>query len=134
MAFHYGDAVVLVQKSPAGIIRRVNALVVASSTSTNDAPLRTPARLALPAGEYLDVFFPRTFPEGQEPKARTADIVFQFAGVVPPWKDGAFIGWEYPKDKNVKLKSFLMANFKDETGDETPEDCAVRLLGKAKKK
>ena len=94
MAFHYGDAVVLVQKSPAGIIRRVNALVVASSTSTNDAPLRTPARLALPAGEYLDVFFPRAFPEGQEPKARTADIVFQFAGVVPPWKDGAFIGWE----------------------------------------
>jgi len=33
-----------------------------------------------------------------------------------------------------KLKAFLMENFKNETGDETPVDCAIRLLGKTKKK
>jgi hypothetical protein len=33
-----------------------------------------------------------------------------------------------------KLKAFLMENFRNETGDETPVDCAIRLLGKAKKK
>lgn len=30
-----------------------------------------------------------------------------------------------------KLKAFLMENFKRETGDETPVDCAIRLLSKA---
>lgn len=33
-----------------------------------------------------------------------------------------------------KLQSFLLSNFKSETGNETPVDCAIRLLGKAKKK
>lgn len=97
MAFKYGDAVVLVQKSRVGdkdVIRRVNAIVVTSVTSTKDAPLRTPGRKELAEGEYLDLFYPRAFPLGQEPKARTAEAVFQFAGVVPPWQDGAFIGWE----------------------------------------
>jgi hypothetical protein len=31
-----------------------------------------------------------------------------------------------------KLKAFLMENFKRETGDETPVDCAIRLLTKKK--
>jgi hypothetical protein len=33
-----------------------------------------------------------------------------------------------------KLRDFLLANFKSETGDETPEACAIRLLAKAKGK
>lgn len=31
-----------------------------------------------------------------------------------------------------KLRAFLMGNFKNETGNETPEACAIRLLSKAK--
>jgi hypothetical protein len=31
-----------------------------------------------------------------------------------------------------KLRAFLMANFKSETGNETPEACAIRLLTKVK--
>lgn len=34
----------------------------------------------------------------------------------------------------VELRSFLLTNFKNETGDETPVQCAIRLLGKTKKK
>lgn len=34
----------------------------------------------------------------------------------------------------AKLKDFLMENYKNETGDETPIDCAIRLLGKKAKK
>lgn len=33
-----------------------------------------------------------------------------------------------------KLGAFLLANFKSETGDETPEACAIRLLTKMKAK
>jgi hypothetical protein len=33
-----------------------------------------------------------------------------------------------------KLQAFLLSNFKSETGNETPVDCAIRLLGKTKKK
>lgn len=46
----------------------------------------------------------------------------------PPAKVDAF------SIENGKLKSFLMENFKNETGDETPVDCAIRLLGKQVKK
>lgn len=37
-------------------------------------------------------------------------------------------------DEEKKLQAFLLTNFKSETGNETPVDCAIRLLGKAKKK
>jgi hypothetical protein len=37
-----------------------------------------------------------------------------------------------PSTDAKKLRDFLMANFKNETGNETPEDCAIRLLGKLK--
>jgi len=32
-----------------------------------------------------------------------------------------------------KLQRFLLSNFKKETGNETPVDCAIRLLGAKKK-
>jgi len=32
----------------------------------------------------------------------------------------------------AKLQKFLMENYKNETGNETPEDCAIRLLSKKK--
>lgn len=46
-----------------------------------------------------------------------------------------------PSEKEAKevaevteLRTFLLTNFKNETGDETPVQCAIRLLGKTKKK
>jgi hypothetical protein len=37
----------------------------------------------------------------------------------------------HEKDPQVKkLQDFLLANFKSETGNETPVDCAIRLLSK----
>jgi hypothetical protein len=39
-----------------------------------------------------------------------------------------------PSPDREKLKAFLMANFKNETRNETPEACAIRLLGKQIKK
>lgn len=38
-----------------------------------------------------------------------------------------------PDPQAKKLHDFLMENFKKETGNETPVDCAIRLLGKLKK-
>jgi hypothetical protein len=38
-----------------------------------------------------------------------------------------------PDPQVAKLKAFLFENFKNETGDETPVDCAIRLLSKKKK-
>jgi hypothetical protein len=37
------------------------------------------------------------------------------------------------KASREKLRQFLMENFKSETGNESPEDCAIRLLTKKKK-
>lgn len=33
-----------------------------------------------------------------------------------------------------QLQDYLLSNFKSETGNETPTDCAIRLLGKTKAK
>jgi hypothetical protein len=132
MPLKYGDSVVLIQKSPDGY-RRVNAIVLAShfqpKNVTRAAALKNDKGI-LPEGEYLDLEFPRALPEGQRPKSR--DDVFQPAYTVPPFVAGAAIGWRAIPVPDAKLKAFLMANFKDETGDETPEDCAIRLLTKVK--
>lgn len=37
-----------------------------------------------------------------------------------------------PAVETAKLKTFLLSNFKSETGDETPVDCAIRLLTRVK--
>ena len=37
-----------------------------------------------------------------------------------------------PNVEGEKLRAFLLANYKSETGNETPEACAIRLLGKKK--
>lgn len=36
------------------------------------------------------------------------------------------------EQEQAKLGKFLLANFKNETGNETPVDCAIRLLTKKK--
>lgn len=42
----------------------------------------------------------------------------------------------HPKesDATTKLRNFLLENYRSATGDETPEDCAIRLLTKLKPK
>lgn len=50
------------------------------------------------------------------------------------------LGPDFPEPKSrpdaqtQKLKEFLMLNFKSETGNETPADCAIRLLSQGKGK
>jgi hypothetical protein len=58
---------------------------------------------------------------------------------VPPKAedDGHYFYTERPpvmSEDGKKLQAFLLSNFKSETGNETPVDCAIRLLGKTKKK
>lgn len=140
MPHAFGDVVVLILKSRDGdkdVLRRVNATVLASVTQpanpTPSTALKTNAGV-LPEGEYLDVIYPRQFAPGQAPKAADLDSLFQRSHVVHPWKDGAVIGWEplaLPASAEAKkLRDFLFANFKSETGNETPEACAIRLLSK----
>jgi hypothetical protein len=97
MAFKYGDAVALVQKSPAGSIRRVNAIVLSSATQPPNATrpngLKDFKGALLAEGEYLDLAFPRDL-GGQELKVSSLEAIFQKAYSVAPWKDGAWIGWQ----------------------------------------
>ena len=139
MSLKFGDSVVLVQKSSDGKIRRTNAIVLASVVQPSNVDPRQALRDhrgILPAGEYLDVIFPRQFPNGNPPKSSDLDVLFQRAVQVGQWKADAWIGWEPVKSpadaEALKLKTFLMTKFKDETGDETPVDCAIRLLSKKK--
>jgi hypothetical protein len=98
MAYKFGDVVVLNKKSPDGSLRRVNAIVIASAVQSADAKLLTGLRdhrgALLPAGEYLDLAFPREYPEGHLIKTRDMESLFQPAYHVAPWKEGAHVGWE----------------------------------------
>ena len=140
----YGDAVVLIQKQRDGSLTRVNAHVLRSFVQPDGAETFNPKQVeltralkdsngkAFPGGEYLDLAFPT--PGLPEPiTSRSLENIYRHAASVPPYKDGAWIGWDVPaKPSSPKLKAFLMANFKEETGNETPEDCAIRLLTKVK--
>lgn len=63
---------------------------------------------------------------------------------VPREADGleSHHSWDYVEaptdapvsDETAQLKEFLFANFKSETGDETPIQCAIRLLAKLQPK
>jgi hypothetical protein len=144
MALKYGDVVVLVLKSRVedkDVLRRVNAVVLDSAIqlpgATSRTGLKTAHGIVLPEGEYLDVCYPdpALVSEGQRLKSRNIEQIFRFASAVPAWKDGLWVGWEVPSAPSVetkKLRDFLFANFKDETGNETPEACAIRLLTKRK--
>lgn len=140
MPYKYRDAVVLIKKSPDGTIRRVNAIVLRSVEQIPNAPRSTALRaqngVNLPPGEYLDLAFPRDL-GGQEGTLGSVESVFSKAHNVPAWKEESWIGWQAvpkPSPDADKLKTFLLTNFKSETGNETPEACAIRLLGKKKEK
>jgi hypothetical protein len=102
MILKYGDAVVLVQKSPDGkTISRVNAIVLRSVMQPpNVARSRAlkDHKGQLPAGEYVDLVYPRESPF--EPKTNNLDAIFQFAHMVGQWEDGKWIGWEPILDKD----------------------------------
>jgi hypothetical protein len=103
MALKFGDQVVLVQKSldndKKEVIRRVKATVLDSVTqppNVNPREALRDHRGIIPEGEHLELIFPRTFLNGQPPKARDLDLLFQRAVSVPQWKEGLWIGWELP--------------------------------------
>jgi hypothetical protein len=101
MPLKYGDSVILIQKSPDGTLRRVNAIVLESRTqppnATRPQGLRNSQGALLAEGEYLDVHFPdpSLVADGRVLKTRAPEVIFRPAYSVPPWKDGAWIGWQY---------------------------------------
>lgn len=112
MSLAFGDAVVLIQKSPDGSIRRVNATVLASvvqPSNINPRHALKDHRGVLPEGEYLELLYPRSFPNGQPPRTRDLDSLFQRAVSVPIWRDGAWIGWEPSVSDSLKssLRSLI---------------------------
>ena len=97
MALNYGDAVVLVKKSPGGEnVTRVNAIVLASSAHapmTHDRKVIRVDGKALPPEEHLDVAFARPMPDGHVLKSHDLGQVFQPAYDVRPWQEGMALGW-----------------------------------------
>ena len=93
MALKYGDAVVFVKKSPDGSLRRVNAIVL---NSTSHAPRSLDGKLIKDAAdeEHLDLAVPKFYPDGHPVKTRVLDSVFENAADQRPWKDGLWCGWE----------------------------------------
>ena len=106
MALKYGDAVVLVKKSPDGLSEtRVNAIVLASSAhapTTHDRKVIKVDGKPLPPEEHLDVAFARPMPDGHALKSHDLGLVFQPAydvqpyGVTVPSIVGVALGWELP--------------------------------------
>ena len=100
MALKYGDAVVLVKKSPDGKSEtRVNAIVMASSAhapTTHDRKVIKVDGKALPPEEHLDVAFARPMPDGHALKSHDLGQVFQPAYDVREWQEGVALGWELP--------------------------------------
>ena len=96
MAHQYRDAVVLIQKSRDGTLTRVNAIVLASTVqpaNVNRHHALKSSGAVLPAGEYLDLAYPRDL-AGHQLKSSDMDAVFQKAYHVPRWSEGSWIGWE----------------------------------------
>ena len=110
MALKYGDAVVLVKKSPDGLSEtRVNAIVMASSAhapTTHDRKVIKVDGKALPPEEHLDVAFARPMPDGHALKSPDLGQVFQPAYDVRPYGEGVALGWELPgSDKPATVKA-----------------------------
>ena len=124
MALKYGDAVVLVKKSPDGLSEtRVNAIVLASSAhapTTHDRKVIKVDGKPLPPEEHLDVAFARPMPDGHALKSHDLGLVFQPAydvqpyGVTVPSIVGVALGWELPNSS----ESDEQASEKDEKDDE----------------
>lgn len=88
----YGDAVVLVQKSAVdGSLRRLNAIVLDSRVHDH---VRADRKLVAKDVEHLDLAFP--VPAEATPKTRNFDEIFRPAHDVPPFVDGAWVGYEAP--------------------------------------
>ena len=98
MALKYGDAVVLVKKSPDGLSEtRVNAIVMDSSAhapTTHDRKVIKVDGKPLPPEEHLDVAFARPMPDGHALKSHDLGQVFQPAYDVRPYGKGMALGWE----------------------------------------
>lgn len=145
MSLKYGDAVILIQKSRDGdkdVLRRVNAIVLHSASqpenATRSTGLKSSSGALLSQGEYLDLTYPDPGLDGQSISSRSTDQIFRRAYTVAPWQKGAWIGWQAvaipASDEDNKLRQFLFENYKDQTGNETPQACAIRLLTKNKAK
>jgi len=114
MALKFGDAVVLVKKSPEGKVTRVNAIVIAGVVQPpgvhGSKALKNHAGV-LPEGEYLDLAYP--VPEladsGLAPTTRDLDVLFRKTAATPPYVDGAWIGWETAESSSLPSAADLDA-------------------------
>jgi hypothetical protein len=148
MGLKYGDAVTLIQKSPDGkSLRRVNAIVLRSDTQRADKSRSSGFALndaqgkALPEGEYLDLAFPRDIPEGHSIKASDMGGIFQPSYVTPPWKEGAFKGWQtgsatavVPDSAPLPSAEDLDAVAADQKAAEATSGAPIRLKANGSKK
>lgn len=105
----YGDAVVLVQKSPGdGSVSRTNAIVLASTVQSEERThaMKDHRGATVADGEYLALAYPNLglVPEGQVLNTRTPEVIFKLTYDTPRWKDGAWIGWEpAPSEEDVRV-------------------------------
>lgn len=115
MPHKFGDTVVLVlrsrDKDDKDVFTRVNATVLHSVTQPDGAEQLSAAEVyqkrllkghnskPLPGGEYLDLAYPNLglVPAGQSVlTTRDPSLIFKNAHTVPPYSEGAVIGWEEP--------------------------------------
>lgn len=99
MSHKYGDAVLLVQKSRDGNVRRVNAIVLGSrdrSPTSADQKILEVDGVALPEEEHLDLVYPDPglVPEGQMLTTRDVDSIFRKTYETRAWTEDAWIGFE----------------------------------------
>lgn len=97
----YGDAVVYVQKSSDGTVRRFNAIVLGSSLHVPVTQDRKPVAGA-DKEEHLDLAFPvlSLAPNGGL-KTRSLEEIFRPAYDVRKMVDGAWVGFELPEPDRI---------------------------------
>lgn len=96
----YGDRVILVQKSTDGSLRRLNAIVLASTVHIPLTHDRKPLKDA-EACAHVDIAFavPTLVPDGGVLKTRDTGEIFRPAYDVAPYTEGAWIGYEVDPEK-----------------------------------
>lgn len=100
----YGDRVTLVQKNTDGSLRRLNAIVLASSTHTPLTHDRKVVKDAKPC-LHIDLAYavPTLVPDGGVLKTRNMEEIFRPAYDVAPYLDDAWIGYEVVADASDSI-------------------------------
>lgn len=128
----YGDAVVLVQKNPDGTLRRGNAIVLASSlhvpTTADRKPVLGADKKPVDPVEHLDLAFPvpSLAPDGGAPKTRNMDEIFRPAHDVPPYVEGAWVGYEVAEEADDRIEGSPRELVEQKFGEASEEIARLR--------